>query len=143
MSETNGSNDKPEPRQESGDNGRNPTNGQFVKGNAGGPGRPAGTVDFMSICRRKAKESGIDLDHLVWSTAAALFAKAASGDPAAARVILDRTCGPVEKAVEINVDARKVELRQGPPIPEGKDLGDYIIKLSEVAIQQGLIDPES
>jgi len=121
-------------RRQPDDNGRDSATGRFTVGNSGGPGRPSGALDFMSICRRRAREADLDLEALVWAAARGLFLKASKGDASAAKIILDRTCGLLEKGLELNVDARSVTI--GPPVPQGGDFVDYVRKLGEVAEHQ-------
>jgi hypothetical protein len=98
-------------------------------------------MNLMRLCRQKAEEHGLDLEQLVWATVAAMFAKAASGDAPAAKLILDRFCGPVEKGIEIAVDARQVNLGEGPPLPKTKtDADNYVVALRDLAQQRGMFD---
>ena len=83
--------------------------GWFLPGNQVGLGygRPKGSkVDFMTVCRAKAKEAGLELEDMVWAVGKAMFKAAMEGDAACAKIILDRACGAVEKmpavAVQIN-----------------------------------------
>ena len=119
--------------------------GKFLPGNPGGPGRPVGSLDLMSICRRKAKASGVELEKLVWAAIKGLALRAAQGNALAAKVLLDRLCGVVEKpsavaAVQVNVNGGAQEnTGNGPPMPTGGMLGEYIKRLVEVADQQGIV----
>lgn len=120
-------------------NGKDVGTGRFVKGNAGGPGRKAGTLNMMALCRRKAAEHGLDMEQLVWAVFAAMCAKGASGDASAAKLVLDRTCGPIEKGIEIAVDARQVNLGEGPPMPKSAEAADsYVVALRDLAQQRGM-----
>ena len=109
------------------ENGRDPGNGQFVQGNTGGPGRPPGSLDLMQICRRKAKETGKDLEQVVVAIMASMETEAIeNGDVAAAKVVLERYCGAADKGntLEVNVDARSVHI--GPPVQTPKALMDQV-----------------
>jgi len=74
----------------------------------------------------------------VWAATRGLAVRAARGDAAAAKVLLDRLCGPVDKAL-VEIDARSVGLAAGPPIPAGGEFSDWVRKLNAVAAQQGLL----
>jgi hypothetical protein len=79
--------------------------GHYLKGNPGGPGRPKGSMDALTILRRKceAEADGKPVEELIYSVLDAMR-KAATNDkpdPAAARIFLDRTCGAVKQEHEI------------------------------------------
>lgn len=128
------------------DNGRDPVTGQFVKGYQGGPGRPRGSMDFMQVCRKRARETGVSIEDLVWQVAESLFKNAINGDIVAAKLILDRSCGLLDKgtpAVAVQVNGDGAQITAGPPVPNDGDLGTYIQRLAEVAGDQGLLpEPE-
>ncbi len=117
--------------------------GLFLKGCPPGPGRPKGSVvDFMEVVRRKVEETGGDLDAMVWGALQGLARKAANGDSAAAKVLLDRLCGTIDKGVAVNVGVNTAPSPGrpvGPPMPSGIEFGDYIKKLNQVAAAQGLL----
>ena len=118
---------------------RDPSNGYFKPGHSiAGPGRPKGSLDYMSICRTKSKAAGVPLEDLVWAATRGLALRAGRGDAAAAKVLLDRLCGPVDKAL-VEIDARSVGLAAGPPIPGGSDFKDWVAGINRVAAQQGLL----
>ena len=117
---------------ENGDNGRDPTTGQFLKGWKGGPGRPKGSVDVLSVMRRRCKEEGLDFEEMVWSVmkAAAEAGSAEKPDAASARTFLDRACGPVKQAVDVTSDGNQIG--PAPSIPTGRDLDDWFDKVIEL-----------
>jgi hypothetical protein len=118
---------------------RDVVTGDFLPGHKlAGPGRPKGSLDYMSICRTMAKRAGLKLEDLVWAATRGLAGRAAKGDSAAAKILLDRLCGPVDKAL-VEIDARSVGLSAGPPIPQGGDFSDWVKGLNKVAAQQGLL----
>ena len=119
-------------------------NGDFAKGNPGGPGRPRGSLDFMTIARELAKKTGEPVEDAVETCLSSLKELAAEKDVPAIKTLLDRLCGPQEKGptVNVGVDARTA-IAVGPPVPEGKDFGEYIRKLTSVAADQGLLGDDS
>lgn len=119
-------------RQETGENGRDGL-GRFVEGNPGGPGRPQGTLDFMSIMRRMAAEEEVDLERLVWKAAIGLLEAAAKGDAAAGKLMFDRVNGLLDKGMSVNVDARQVTV--GPPMPEGRRLADWLLDVGKASAE--------
>jgi len=123
---------------------RDPKTGRLLPGHRiAGPGRPKGSLDFMSICRTKAKEAGVTLEDLVWAATKGIAGKAAMGDAAAAKILLDRLCGSVDKAAVVSVDARSITAKAGPPIPKGGDFADWVTDLNRVAAKQGLLGSKS
>lgn len=72
------------------DNGRDES-GRFVKGSKGGPGRPKGR-DFRHVIE-EAVGSRVDAD--IVSVYYAMLAAAKEGDVSAARLVIERLCGPV------------------------------------------------
>ena len=119
---------------------RDPVTGRLLPGHTlKSPGRGPNTLDFMAIARAKSKESKIPLDDLVWLATKGLATRAARGDAAAAKVLLDRMCGPTDKGVEVKVDARTA-IAAGPQVPEGGDFADWVRGLNRVAAQQELLN---
>ncbi len=114
--------------------------GKFLPGTKGGPGRPHGAVDVYRVAKKRAKEEGTDLREMVWQVMKAMHDSATEDrDPAAAKLFLDRSCGPVEKAPEVQVNVATA-IQAGPPAPaEPQALGAYLVKLNEIAAQQGLL----
>lgn len=121
--------------------------GHFLPGNktarlgAAQGGRPPGALDFVALCRKRAKEQGVDLGDLLWVIARRLFTRAGTdGDVPAAKLLIDRLCGAVEKGtgVEVLVDNRQVNVGAGPPIP--KDFGRCLAELADVS--KDLIEAE-
>jgi hypothetical protein len=133
MGEGNGTNGA---RQESAGNGelQDPKTGRFVKGNPGGPGRPRGALDLMTIARRGAKKDDQDLDILVWEAVKGLAARAKKGDPAAARELLNRLCGTVEKGSDVEVNVGIDARQPGPPLPNNRDLANWLEELGEAVV---------
>lgn len=127
---------------QTGDNGRNPKTGQFSVGNPGGPGRPRGKLDFMAICKRRARATKMDLEDAVWEIFEGMLKAAKDGDTSAAKLLLDRMCGLMEKdgpqlAVQINGTDQQVNI--GPPVPDDADLGDFVQRLYDITGEQGLL----
>ena len=122
---------------------RDPKTGRFIPGTKGGPGRKTGSrmINFVVLCEKKAKELNINLEDLVWSVVKRLFVLASQGDVQAAKLILDRICGPVDKLIELNFDNRSLTIstENGDSKFNIGEFSDYLKKLNEVAIQQGLI----
>lgn len=114
--------------------------GLFKKGNPGGPGRPKGSLDFMTIARALEKRTGHSLDKAVEISLRALTKAAAGKDILAIKTLLDRLCGPLEKGptVNVGVDARTA-ISAGPPMPEGADFREYAVKLMGIAEGQKLL----
>lgn len=115
--------------------------GRFLPGHVGTgglpAGRPPGALDFVAICRQRSRDQGIDLADLLWAVARRLFVRATQGDGdvQAARLIVERLCGAVEKGsgVEVLVDNRQVNVKPGPPIPPTRELGRYLAELADVS----------
>ena len=122
-----------EPQKELVETGVRDKNGQFVEGHPAlpGGGRPQGSMDCMAIWKRKAKAEGIDLETVVGEALLALRkAMNDDGDIAAIRALLDRTCGILEKGLQINVD-HPGSVTIGPPLPEDGDLREQARALLE------------
>jgi len=119
---------------------RDPVTGRLLPGHSiAGPGRPRGSLDFMVVCRDKAKAAGVSLSDLVWAATRGLAVRAARGDAAAAKVLLDRLCGSVDKGTEVNVDARTVALPSAAPPADDGDFAAWVAGVNRVAAQQGLL----
>jgi len=131
------------------DPNKDPTNrdqktGRLLPGHQlSSPGKPKSTLNFMEICKRKAKAIGVDLDSVVWSIMKGLLNRAKDGDAAASKILLDRLCGVVEKGFELHVDVDNRSVTIGPPVPEGRELGEYIRGMNEVAAEQGWLGDET
>ena len=65
--------------------------------------------------------------------------RAARGDAAATKILLDRMCGSIDKGVEVNVDARTA-IATGPPVPQGGDFEEWVRGINKVAAQQNLLE---
>jgi pyruvate/2-oxoglutarate dehydrogenase complex dihydrolipoamide acyltransferase (E2) component len=114
--------------------------GRLLPGhNIPGPGSPQGTLDMMSIMRRKAKEHGLNLEDMVWGVMSSMSESAQSKkpDPSAARLFIDRVCGAMTQQHEVTSTAI---VSPGPPVPEGAHLGQFVKRMHEVAEQQGLLE---
>jgi len=119
---------------------RDPVTGRLLPGHSiPGPGRPQGALDFMAVCRKKSREAGVKLSDLVWAATRGLAVRAARGDAAAAKVLLDRLCGSVDKGTEVNVDARTVALATATPPADDGDFAAWVAGVNRVAAQQGLL----
>jgi hypothetical protein len=104
--------------------------GRFLPGHPGGPGAVKGAprkIELVAVCRRKAKQEGRDLEDLLWGVVKGLMVKAGKGNAACGKLILDRFCGMMEKApeVNVNVDNRQVNAGTGPPMPSVGQLQEY------------------
>ena len=111
--------------------------GRFAKGTRPGPGRPKGSVDLIRVARRRARETGQNLADIVWEAIQGLRGAACDGDAAAAKILLDRLCGPVEKSGDVTVNVA-TQVNAGPPPPPTAELGAYLGRLVEVAREQGI-----
>lgn len=128
-----------------------PVNGRYQKGNPGGPGRPRGSMDFVNICKKQAKEKNVDLEKLLFSVAIAMFTAAGKGNVRAAELVLDRFCGklalpdPATVAAQVNINTGDQPPTPmpgsgiGPTLPTGGDLTEYLDKLRDIAANQGLV----
>lgn len=69
-------------------------------------------MDFMAICRRKARENDLDLESVVWDAFESLVSEAKAGEVPAIKLLLERCCGIMEKgptvAVQINQNMRPI-----------------------------------
>lgn len=126
------------------------TDGRFLPGNPGGPGgkRGARKLDFVACVRRHARAQGIDLRAAVGQVFDALLGQARAGDVQAARLLLDRLCGPVEKgessSVAVAVAQQALE-NQGPQYQtfEGRTDTEYLGLLAGIVDEikaRGLVD---
>lgn len=123
---------------------KDPVTGQFLKGHKGGPGAPKGTrkVDMLALCRRKAdedlldgKNNGLDLDGMIWAMMKGLMVQAGKGNARCAQIVLDYLAVAPDRrpVVNVDVDARQVNVGTGPPVPEGAALGAYIREIEDIA----------
>ena len=109
-------------------------NGQFIEGHPAlpGGGRPAGSMDFMTVLRKKAKEKDFDLEQAIWGVGMSLLRAAINGDTKAAAQFLDRVVGVVDKGPMVAIDQRVMDPAlvdafnprglRGPPVSEASDL---------------------
>lgn len=108
--------------------------GLFLEGNPGGPGRPAGTVNAITVLKRKAAEEGTTVEAMAWDV---LRAQQRAGslnekpDPAAARIFLDRACGPVKQQTDLTSGGQPIGT--GPTPPQGEDRIQWLRKSLEIA----------
>ena len=120
---------------------RDPVTGRLLPGHKiAGPGRPKGSLDFMSVCRTKAREAGVKLSDLVWLATKGLASRAARGDAAAAKVLIDRLCGPIDKAL-INLELGAGAIPQAPPVTAdgtgAPTLAEHLERLVTIARERG------
>ncbi len=108
--------------------------GHKLRGPGGGQ-----RLSFITVVKRKAKAAGMSLDNIIWLTTKGLARRAALGDAAAAKILLDRLCGPVEKGIEVHVDARTAIANQGPPVPRVGEFKDWVLEVNKIAAQQGML----
>lgn len=106
--------------------------GRFRPGNAIGKGygRPKGSYDLLAIARRRAREEGLDLRAELWRVVLVLLRAAQEGDTTAAKLVLDRLAGPVEKGTELSVSVSQIT---GPVPPPVGDLPAYARELARLA----------
>ena len=115
--------------EEKGQNGRDPQTGRFLPGWEGGPGRPP-RPDFMTLAREAAKRSNKTLEEAMVETIITLQTSAQNGDTKAAAMLWDRVFGPVlQSALEVNVDARSVNVAR---MPEDYDVRKLVSDLSKM-----------
>ena len=118
-------------------NGDRDEKGHFLVGNPGGPGRTKGQVDFVTAVKQRAKVEGLTVEEMMGNVGWGLYQEAKDGDAACAKVLLDRVLGPIDKGLEVNVDARSVHV--GPPMPDdNRDLASYLTQIAEAGASQGL-----
>jgi hypothetical protein len=118
--------------------------GYFAPGNkiAKLGGRPKGTMNFSRICRQKAEEMGVSLEDMLWMVATKLFSRVEkTGDPVAAKLLIDKICGEVP---DITVDNRQINVASdvGPPVPSHKEMAKYIKELAESAARLAGVEKE-
>ncbi len=81
--------------------------GRWTIGNKGNPaGRPRG-IDARAAFARARGEA--DCEKAVVDTLTAMLAAALEGDTAAARIVLERLCGPVRQEVDLAVDDSRLD----------------------------------
>lgn len=86
-------------------NGRNdPATGRFVKGNPGG-GRPR-SIDLRSLV---ARERGDTIEEKLLAVIDKLCEQGANGDVAAAKLLIERLCGPVKQEVDVSLDDSRLD----------------------------------
>lgn len=118
-------------------NGVRDDKGRFVKGSPGGPGRPPGSLNLLTICRQKAEAEGVDLESVLWSAIKAMAKRAIKGDHQTAKILFERLAGPVRQ--EHDITSATTVHHAGPPEPDGTDLEDYIRKMIEIAGDEGIV----
>lgn len=89
-------------------------------------------LDLLELCQKRAKLEGYDLEASLWGVVKQMLAQALDGDTQAAKLVLDRFFGPVQKAPQLEMN---VELTQsvGPPIPEPDKLKSNLVQLIRLA----------
>ena len=81
--------------------------GRFLPGHTGLGGRPPG-YDFRTILRELMLSKGKRVEDAVAEIIESLRVSARLGDTAAAKLLLDRTCGKEVDAVDLNVSTRQL-----------------------------------
>lgn len=100
-------------------------------------------VDIIAIAREAAKRRGSSLkaevERVLWAQIE-LACSGKEGSTAAAKIVLDRLCGPVkENAPHLHLGLHQT-LNFAPTMPVGADLTDYFRRLQEVAKENGLLE---
>jgi hypothetical protein len=117
------------------ENGNRDSRGRWLPGHSQpGPGRPRG-LDFRRVVEEKAEAEGFDLDEAIWEIVLALFEEAKAGSVAAAKLLLDRLCGPVTAAVEVEIQQQPGPV--GPPIPSTEKLLEDLQRIKELSVEFG------
>jgi len=93
----------------------------FVKGGPGGPGRPP-APDFRTMLRDTMAKDGKTMEDAIADVIRSLRVSAMLGDTAAAKLLLDRTCGKEADAVDLNVN----DLRQLSDVERAARLASII-----------------
>ena len=112
------------------DTGRDPVNGRFLPGHVGIGGRPPKPA-FDDLVRRMAKDLGESVETIYDHLTAKLYELAKDGDMKAMGMFFDRGLGAVEKATEINVDARSINITQPPDNAKLKELAQHLLELTD------------
>lgn len=91
------------------------------------PKSRAELLDFIDLCRTEAERTGYKLDKALWRTIEALLDKAQEGDVKAAKIVLERFFGAVDKApvVQVGVEVNEAS-KVGPPIPSAEQLSETV-----------------
>ena len=129
----NGSPDQPADPGQSGSNGQRDAKGRLLPGHGGlpGAGRPHGSADPIKAMRELARLTGVPLEELAAGVLQSVSNRAVqTGDPACAKLLLDRVLGIQEKT-QIAVGVQVDNANTGPPVPTGQDLKDYAKRLAE------------
>ena len=113
------------PSKSGGSGGRDKA-GRFLAGNCANPkGRPR-AFDIRKAAEQHAAKVGMDLQAALGEIIEALIIQAKAGDVAAAKLVMDRLCGALEKTdVQVNVQNNI----DGPPMPPSGRLLDDIDRL--------------
>lgn len=85
------------------------SNGRFVKGWRGGPGRPPG-IDFRKVVEERAAAAGVSIEEAMWDIYLAMVERAKGGDVNAAKLILERLCAPVGVSTGDDMNERALNL---------------------------------
>lgn len=113
--------------------GRDPSTGRFLPGYKGGRKH---RIDLLSLCDRKAREEGFQLEALLWGVVKGLMLAAAMGDAAAARLLFDKltVISKENVAVRLGLD---VEVSTGGPakVPSHEQLARYFEELQTVSAE--------
>ena len=117
---------------------RDPDTGKFLPGHQPkpGPGRPKGSVSFVTALEMAALEDGMTLTEHKVAVARKLCELIDAGDIRAIQVWLDRMEGPLDRtAVAVQVN----NTTAGPRPPEPGTMHKWLEKLGDVASRQGLV----
>ena len=111
------------------DENRDPGTGRFLPGYKGGRKH---RIDLLSVCDRRAREEGMELEDLLWQVFKGLVVQAAKGDTVAARIIFERVCTtPDQLAARLELE---VTAALGPPTPVAPgEVADYFEELASVS----------
>lgn len=108
-------------------------------------GRPKGSLNLLTIARKKAEESGTPLEERLWEAIEALFERVKNtGDPAAAKLLFNRLCGAVPDT-SVAIDARSINMespRTGPPVPSRQEMVKYLNELAATSARLAQVENE-
>ncbi len=110
---------------------RDARSGRLLPGHSGigSKGPKVQRIKFMASVRRQAEAENIDVEEMLWAVVKRLVQEAITGDVAAAKFIVDRFCGPMEKSPLVQIG----NFQEGPPVPSTRELGAYFRKLEDIS----------